>query len=103
MRRIIEGKRYDTETATEIGHRSSGAMGDFDRISESLYRTPRGNYFRAGSGGARSAYGQSCGQNCWCGGEGLIPLTKEEALEWCERWLETDEYEGEFEDLIEEA
>ena len=103
MKKIIDGKRYNTETAEEIGHRSNGAMGDFDRISESLYRTPRGNYFRAGSGGARSAYGQTCGQNCWCGGEGIIPLTKAEALEWCERFLDADEYEGEFSDLIEEA
>jgi hypothetical protein len=84
MKRVIEGKTYNTATATEIGSDSFGYSGDHDYWDETLYRAPKGAYFVAGSGGPRSQYRERVGQNMWSGGEGLRRLTEAEALEWCE-------------------
>ena len=47
MRRIVDGKRYDTETAQKIGHESRGNCGDFRAWSETLYKTKKGAFFIA--------------------------------------------------------
>ncbi len=84
MKRIIDGKRYDTETAEQIAEWDNGHYGsDFRSCEEALYRTKKGQYFTAGSGGPLSKYAQSCG-NGTSGGEGLILLDEQEAREWCE-------------------
>lgn len=69
MKAIIEGRKYNTETATKLGNYRWGAYGDFNHIDESLYRTKKGRYFLAGEGGAMTHYSRSCGDNSWCGGE----------------------------------
>jgi hypothetical protein len=104
MKAVIEGKRYDTTTAMKIG--SGGGMaypGDFHYIYEALYITPRGNFFLAGEGGPLSRYGRPAHGGGTCGGEGIVPVTKEEALLWCESQLPTDQYEEFFPDMIEDA
>jgi len=104
MKAVIEGKRYDTATAMEIGRGESKAyLGDFHYISERLYMTPRGNFFLAGEGGPLSRYGRPAHGGGTCGGYGIIPVTKEEALLWCESQLPVDEYEEFFPDMIEDA
>lgn len=75
---------YDTETAEEIGSYYYGNPSDFEHVSESLYRAKKGAWFTAGSGGPRSHYARSVGQNETQGGEGIRVLTKGEALQWCE-------------------
>lgn len=84
MQRIINGKRYNTETAEEIAHDWWGGGNDFRHYDETLYRTPRGNFFLAGSGGPLSRWARSTGQNSWSGGSGIEPMTEEEARTWCE-------------------
>ena len=102
MRRIVDGKRYDTETAQKIGEASSGNYGDFRYWSETLYKTKKGAYFIAGEGGAASRWGKSSGNVSW-GDEGIIALTPEEALAWCSEYLDdAEQYEGFF-DGIEDA
>lgn len=85
MKRVINGKRYDTDTARYIcswsNHRKSG---DFDECEQSLYLTRNGQYFIAGYGGARSIYSVSSGCNSWGGGEGMELVSEAAALEWCE-------------------
>ena len=57
MKRIIDGKRYDTGTAILIAEWDNGLYGsDFHAEEESLYRTKNGVYFLAGSGGPMSGY-----------------------------------------------
>jgi hypothetical protein len=85
MKSVIDGKRYNTQVAEEIGSYSRGYPGDFDRIDETLYKTAKGSYFLAGEGGPRSKYSRSPRQNEWTGGEGITPLSEVEAREWCER------------------
>lgn len=105
-RKIIEGKAYDTATAAEIGGWSNSyGRSDFHWCEETLYKTPRGNYFIEGEGGARSKYAVSVGQNAWGGSGGNItPITRAEALRWCEEHgIGANTIQGEFGDMIEEA
>ena len=96
MKAIIEGRTYNTETATELGNYRWGAYGDFNHIDESLYRTKKGRYFLAGEGGAMTHYCRPCGDNSWCGGEKIIPIEEYEAREWMERHCDVEEYIAAF-------
>ncbi|MGI6784891.1 MAG: hypothetical protein ACOX5A_11890 [Aminivibrio sp.] len=102
MKQIIDGKRYDTETATLIGSHERGYPGDLHHIFEGLYLTGKGNFFLHGKGGAASRYGESCGNESW-GSSRITPMSREEAFEWAQTHLSPDEYEGVFADAIEDA
>jgi hypothetical protein len=96
MKKIINGKKYDTETAKELARRDNGfGCSEFDYVEETLYRKRTGEFFLYGTGGAASRYSTHCG-NMWYGDERIMPLTEEEAKEWCEEYLDGDEYEGIF-------
>ena len=106
MRRIIQGKAYDTNTATRVadwdnGHNTS----DFQYCNEELYKTPRGAWFLFGEGGAMSTYRSHHGNNTgW--GEQIMPYTPEQAREWLEQRDKTDELEeyfGKVEDAGEDS
>ncbi len=85
MKRVIDGKVYNTKTAICIGEWDNGCYAnDFHACEESLYKTQKGQFFTAGSGGALSKYSQSSGQNSWEEGEGMKLLTYDQALVWCE-------------------
>lgn len=88
MKRVINGKVYNTETATEIcdtGSNGGISQSDFNYEDSYLYVTKKGNFFIAGEGGAMSRFSSSCGQNSYCGGEGIVVVSREEALELAER------------------
>ena len=103
MKQIIDAKRYDTETAQEIGGWWNGySASDFEYCSETLYVTARGNYFLAGSGGAKSHYAQSYG-NTTGGGEAITPLSREEAFQWAQEHLDVEDYQEVFGDMVEDA
>ena len=69
MRKIIDGKRYDTDTATHVANYNNGHNpGDFQWTNEDLYRTAKGNWFVHGSGGAMTCYVRQTGSNEWSGG-----------------------------------
>lgn len=97
MKKIINGKRYDTGTAKFIGEASHSNRTDFAYWSEELYQKRTGEFFIYGEGGPASKYSRSTGQNQWSGGEKIIPLTIKEAKEWAEKYLDADEYEILFE------
>ncbi len=105
MKSIINGQRYDTEKAIEIGHSSyNGSRTDFQWWSASLYKTPRsGVYFLAGQGGPMSRWATSCDGGGWNGGEGIIPMTDNDAMAWAEQELGTEVVEEHFADAIEDA
>jgi hypothetical protein len=96
MKKIINGKRYDTDTATLIGSARYSYPGDFEYWTEELYRKKTGEFFLYGEGGAMSRYSRSTGQNEWSGGEEIRPLSLKEAQEWAEKYLDADEYEEVF-------
>jgi hypothetical protein len=100
---ILDGKRYNTETAQELGSWSNGlGRSDFNNLSETLYKTPKGAYFLAGSGGAMTHYGESTG-NGRIGGSGIIAQTEDEAFEWAQLRLSPEEVEKHFAHLVQEA
>ena len=104
MKKIVNGVIYDTEKATLIGESSEGYKGDFRHWEAGLYVTPRSKrYFIAGAGGPMTRFAQSVGQNSWEGGADLIPMTREEALEWAEKYVDTAIVEHYFGDVLEEA
>lgn len=97
MKKIINGKRYDTDTARVVGAYTNGMLvSDLSYVCETLYRKRNGEYFVHGEGGAMSKYAQSRGNSSWGGGELIIPMSYEAAREWAERNLEAEEYESEF-------
>jgi len=96
MKKIINRHLYDTDTAKRIKESSTSYPGQFDYCEETLYRKRTNEYFLAGHGGARSRYARRVDQNSWSGGEGIIPLTYDEAQDWCERNMTADEYQAEF-------
>ena len=93
MKKIINGKVYDTEKAKKVASwYSSYARNDFHYYEEELYKKKTGEFFLYGEGNAASPYSRSCGQNEWCGGEKIVPLTFKEAQEWAEKHLDGDDY-----------
>lgn len=96
MRKVIKGKLYDTESASEVTSYSYGYPGDFQHFTETLYRKRTGEYFLHGEGGAMSRYAQSCGQNQWSGGERIMPMSYDDAKSWTEEHADADVYEAEF-------
>lgn len=93
MKKIINGKLYNTETAKVLGYWDNDlSIRDFNFCSEKLFLKKTGEYFLFGNGGANSKYSRSCGQNEWCGDSKIIPLTESEARDWSETHLNADEY-----------
>ena len=92
MKKVIRGRLYDTEKATEIGYDSYSNRRDFSYWCETLYRKRTGEFFLYGEGGPASKYSVCCGQNEWSGGEKIIPLSFEEAQKWTEEHLDADTY-----------
>jgi hypothetical protein len=103
MKKIIEGKIYNTETATKVASYDNDLpTNDFKNYSESLYRTNKGAWFLAGEGGPMTPYSRYNG-NTTSGGRDIIPLEKGEALAWLASHDETDAIEEYFADVIKEA
>ena len=95
MKKVINGRVYNTETAKRLASWDNGlSYTDFAYCSETLYLTKSAAYFIHGEGGGNSRYGEWHGNS---GGPGsqIVPLTRQEAIEWAEK-LTGDEYENLF-------
>ncbi len=103
MKKVIEGKVYNTVTATKLAEYSYGYSSDFSYISEELYLTKKGKYFLAGKGGPYTCYAEQVSRYTYCSGEAIIPMTKQEAFEWCQKRDCTEAIDEYFSDLVEEA
>ena len=90
MKKIINRKLYDTDTATLIGEYDNG-FEDFLHIQEKLYQKKNGEYFLLGEGGARTEYCSMDGTSRDWGYE-IILFSKKEAMDWSEENLTADEY-----------
>lgn len=103
MKRIIEKKVYDTETATKVATTSFGQSNDFKSFAETLYRTAKGNYFLQYRGGPLSKYGVNEGSSEKRGDSGIIAFSHDEAFEWLVSVRESDLAAELFPDKITEA
>lgn len=103
MKKIINGKVYDTDTARALGSYSNGGTWrDFSHVEETLYRKKTGEYFLYGEGGPMTRYAEAQGQNQWSGGSRIMPMTYQEAAQWAEEHLTADEYESIFGQVTED-
>ena len=96
MKQIINGRKYNTETAKECGVASHGYPRDFGYYKETLYCKKNGEYFIFGEGGPASRYAERIDMNSWSGGSKIRPVSYSEAMEWAEENLDADEYEENF-------
>lgn len=104
MKKIINGRRYDTDTAKGLACAEySGSRTDFQWWEETLYRKNTGEYFLYGVGGPMSRYSKPAGSNSWTGGDRIMPMTPEEARTWAETNLDGDKYEEIFGAVEEDA
>ena len=105
MKAIIDGKRYDTETAELIASDCSVGMSksDFRWWEEKLYKTKKGTWFIAGEGGALTKYAVQVGSNASGAGEEIIPLSEEEVRKWLEKSENYAVFEKWFSECIEDA
>lgn len=95
-KKIINGKLYNTATATFIGEYANDvSRSDFRYYEEELYRKRTGEYFLSGEGGGLSKYAKSLSDG-WTYGCAIIPLSLDEAKEWVELHMSTDDYIKEF-------
>lgn len=97
MKKIIDGKVYNTETATCVGGCSNGYYcNDFKYESEELYQKKNGEFFLYGEGGPLSSYAVSTGNNSWSGSREINPMTSKEAYDWAMENLTANEFEEIF-------
>ena len=97
MKKIINGKVYDTEKAKAVGEWSNSlGYRDFNWKEETLYRKKTGEFFLFGEGGPNTNYAERIDTNSWSSGSVIIPMTYGEAMEWAEKKLDGDTYESIF-------
>lgn len=102
MKKIINAKVYNTETAAKVGAWDNGYFtNDFNYCSEDLYQKKTGEFFLHGEGGALSTYASHSGDTTGYG-ERIIPMTYDEAAQWAERHLTGEQYEHIFGEVSED-
>lgn len=105
MRQVIDGKVYDTETATFLHHWDNGHnYGDFKYRSKKLFRTRKGAFFLHHDGGAMTDMAQNAGgENNYAGSEALEPISRKTAIRFLESHDGAEVLIREFADDLEEA
>lgn len=99
MKKIINGKKYDTKTATLLASCQYSHPFDFNHYIEELYQKKTGEFFLHGQGGSHSKYCELYGgTNSWNGGSKIIPFTRDEAKKWAEKFLDADKCKKIFSD-----
>jgi len=116
MKRIIDGRTYNTETATLVCERkrkcitSSSSIGnlrinaegyltDLNMCREGIYVTKDGRWFRAGE---RGPYARQV-DDSYIGWDGIFPMEEEEVMHYLESRDQVEELEAHFAHRIEEA
>lgn len=102
MKKIINNKKYNTETAKKLGSDDyPGSVTDFNYWCETLYQKRTGEFFLHGEGHGMSRYAERTADG-WGWGEQIIPLSVDEARKWSEDHLDADDYEKIFGEVAED-
>ena len=100
-KQVIGGILYDTEQAEEIADYWNGlGQNDFNNLSETLYKTEKGNWFIYGEGGAFTKYAIPCNGNMTTGSDAIIPMSDQEAQEFLEEHSDPETYQTYFETIL---
>ena len=100
MKKVIDGKLYNTNTAQLVHSYGRGSAWQEDK--ETLYRSQKGAWFLYGEGGPKSQYSEPEPGGGWSTGT-LIPFTAGEALRWLEQHASADTALEHFGAKVEEA
>ena len=96
MRKVINGKMYNTETATEIyEYDNRFSQNDFKWWAVTLFKKKTGEFFLYGRGGAASPFAECYGDS-YGSGERIDPITENQARCWLEEYGDADAYETAF-------
>ena len=99
MKKIINGRLYDTDTARNIGSWSNNlGAGDFKSCTEVLYQKKTGEYFLYGCGGAMTSYARAAEGGGVTGGSAIFPFSERQAKNWAKTHLSAEEYLELFDD-----
>lgn len=96
MKKVINGKVYDTDTARKVGCFDYGLGDRISGWSETLYVKRTGEYFLLGEGGPGSKYSVCTGVNDSSGSTKIFPLSYNGACKWAEENIDGDAYIAEF-------
>lgn len=100
MKKIIGGKKYDTDTATLCVDRDNNRT-DFAHTYEALYLKKTGEFFLYGKSGPMGKYAEAVGDNTVCGGSAITPLTIKKAKQFVEKYGDVNDYEKLFGEVAE--
>ena len=97
MRKIINGKTYNTDTANRIAVKEYGdSTNDLYYSERALYQKKNGEYFIHSWGGAGTIYA-TAKENGWTGaGEVIEPVSVEEAEEFIAKYIIMDYSNGDL-------
>ncbi|KYC65207.1 hypothetical protein [Heyndrickxia coagulans] len=91
MIKVIDGKRYNTDTAEEVYSHYTGQYGDFDYRERTLYRTKAGAWFMYHAGGALTDMAVVTSGNDRTGSTAIEPVSDDQAYAFLERHSADDE------------
>lgn len=94
MRKVIQGKIYDTERAHKVADYHYSIPKNPEHYVESLFLTAKENWFLYCEGGMESEYAD---------GSTIKAYTPDDAFLWLEKYNKIPELEEHFPDRIEEA
>jgi hypothetical protein len=99
MKKTINGKTYNTETARELACWTNTIHSrNFDHYTETLYQRRDGSLFIHGIGGPDSKYAVRVG-NGYSGGQDLRPVSKAEAIASVREYANTSEIPSILEEI----
>tara|TARA_R110002074_G_scaffold267046_1_gene439314 strand:- start:66 stop:371 length:306 start_codon:yes stop_codon:yes gene_type:complete len=92
MKKVINGKMYNTETAKLIETHTYKYPSDFEWFKESLYQKKTGEFFIDGEGGGLSKYAEEGATGGWSYGSKVSPISEIEAKAWVEEHSDVELY-----------
>lgn len=95
MKKVINGKKYDTSTAASLAYYSNGEHGLYE-VYEVLYRKATGEFFLHHGHGGLACFVWPCHPRGRKDLQCITPMTESEARRWCEERCDGDTYERIF-------
>jgi len=104
MKKIFDGKKYDTDTAECVHSWDNGRFGnDFRFRSKTLYHTPKGAWFLVHEGGPMTDMAVPCGSNSTSGSSSIEVVSEEDAFAFLCSHEGADQAEKYFPGKIQDA
>ena len=103
MIKIVNNKKYDTETAERIGFDSYGTPGAYGYRCITLYRKQNGEFFLFGNADALVDYDNDL-ELYWYSVEDtdtIVPISLQQAKDWIAKHLPGEKYIAIFGDVVE--